>query len=427
MSTYAYTAFDSKGKLFRGNIEEKTWTRALRRVKEMGLFPASVKERPQRLLAEKLPFVRLRLKRAGAEQARLCGSRISEKVIAPFTRQLATLIEAGIPLLRGLRSIQEQEENSRLRALVGELGKDIEGGSTLSEALRRHPKVFSSLYVNMVVAGETAGLLENALTRLADFMERSQKVRSKIKASLVYPIAVVLVAVSVMAVITMFVIPRIKPIYEDFTGSRTLPAFTEFVLNMSGSIKNSSPYLALLVAALIVVYKIAQANPAGRALIDRLKLRLPVLGRIARKAAIARLSRTLGAMLQSGVPILQALNIARDTATNSVFAGAIEKTHQRVKDGDTLTAPLQASGVFPATVLSMIDVGEQSGALPDMLLKVADNYDEDVDRSIAAALSLLEPALIIFLAVMVGAIVIAVVLPIIGITLDPAPGEGASL
>jgi type IV pilus assembly protein PilC len=426
MSNYAYTAFDAKGKLFRGNIEEKTWTRALRRVKEMGLFPASVKERPHRPLAEKLTFVRPRSRRRRTEAVPRRGSRISEKLIVAFTRQLATLIEAGIPLLRGLRSIQQQEESNRLRVLVGELSKDIEGGSTLSEALRRHPKVFSSLYVNMVVAGETAGMLENALTRLAEFMERSQKVRAKIKASLIYPIAVVFVAVSVMAVITLFVIPRIKPIYADFTGSNRLPPFTEFVLNISDSIKHASPYVALLVAALIVVYKMAHANFAGRALIDRLKLRLPVVGRIARKAAIARLSRTLGAMLQSGVPVLQALNIARDTATNSVFAAAIEKTHQRVKDGDTLTAPLQASGVFPATVISMIDVGEQSGALPDMLLKVADNYDEDVDRSIGAALSLLEPALIIFLAVMVGAIVIAVILPIINIVPDGQPGDTSS-
>jgi type IV pilus assembly protein PilC len=425
MSTYAYTAFDSKGKLFRGNIEEKTWTRALRRVKEMGLFPASVKERPQRPFVEKLAFVRNhpRSRRTAAEPLRR--SRIPDKAIVVFTRQLATLIEAGIPLLRGLRSIQQQEENNRLRALVGELGKDIEGGSTLSEALRRHPKVFSNLYVNMVVAGETAGMLENALARLADFMERAEKVRAKVKAALVYPVAVVLVAISVMAVITMFVIPRIKPIYADFTGSNRLPAFTEFVLNISESIKNSSPYFALFVAALIVGYKVVRANPAGRALIDRFKLRLPVLGRIARKVAVARLTRTLGAMLQSGVPILQALNIVRDTATNSVFAGAIDKTHQRVKDGDGLTAPLQASGVFPATVISMVDVGEQSGALPDMLLKIADNYDEDVDRSIAAALSLLEPVLIVFLAVMVGAIVIAVILPIIGITPrgEGSPGE----
>jgi len=421
MSTYAYTAFDSKGKLFRGNIEEKTWTRALRRVKEMGLFPASVKERPRHPLAEKLSLVAIRPKGRRTERAPRGGSRVSEKVIAPFTRQLATLIEAGLPLLRGLRSIQQQEENTKLRALVDELGKDIEGGSTLSEALRHHPKVFSPLYVNMVVAGETSGMLENALTRLADFTERSQNVRARIKASLFYPVAVVLVAISVMAVITLFVIPRIKPIYADFTGTNRLPAFTEFVLNISESIKSNSLYVAVLLAALVAAYKIVNANAGGRALIDRMKLRLPVVGRIARKAAIARLTRTFGAMLQSGVPVLQALTITRDIATNSVFASAMEKTHQRVKDGDTLTAPLQASGVFPATVISMVDVGEQSGALPDMLLKVADNYDEDVDRSITAALSLLEPALIIFLAVMVGAIVIAVILPIIGIF----PGDGS--
>lgn len=423
MMTYAYTAFDAKGKLFRGNIEEKTWTQALRRVKEMGLFPASVKERPERALREKFKLVTSRSPARGrGERVPVGGASISEKVIAPFTRQLATLIEAGIPLVRGLRSIQQQEENPRLRALIGQLCKDVEGGSTFSEALRRHPKVFSPLYVNMVVAGETAGVLEDTLARLAEFMERSQKVRSKIKAALIYPSAVMFVAISVIGVITMWVIPRIKPVFADFTGNNALPAFTEFVLNISQVIKNNSPFIALVVAAIIAGYKMTKATHNGRVLIDRLKLRLPVIGRIARKAAIARLSRTLGTMLHSGVPVLQALTISRETASNSVFADAIQKTHNRVKDGDTLTAPMQNCGVFPATVISMIDVGEQSGALPDMLLKVADNYDEEVETSIAAAMSLLEPALIIFLAVIVGTIVVALILPILGVIDPPQPG-----
>jgi type IV pilus assembly protein PilC len=423
MSTFAYTAFDSKGKLFRGDIEEKSWTQALRRVKEMGMFPASVKERAQPLFRKKVKGQEARA-RGVAAKGPLFGGRISAATITAFTRQLATLIDAGIPLIRGLRSMQEQEENRRLRAIIGELIKGIEGGSTLSETLERQPKVFSRLYVKMIVAGETAGILEGALGRLADFMERAMKVRSRIKAALVYPTAVLFVAATIVVGLTTFVIPRFKAALADVTGHSQLPAFTEFVLNSSEYIKRHMVLFAGVIFAAVMAYKFINANAAGRVLIDRLKLKLPVVGRIIRKAAIAQLTRMLGTMLENGVPVLQALTIVRETTGNVVFAEALKQTHDRVKDGDTLTSPLQRSGVLPATVISMIDVGEQTGALPRMLLRVADNYDEEVDNSIAAALSLLEPALIIFLGVIVGSIVIALFMAVFGGGgFDPAGGS----
>ncbi len=423
MTIYAYTAFDSKGKLFRGSLQEKSWTQALRRVKEMGLFPTSVKEKPQRAAAEKVGPARDPARSHDqANRWPSFGGTVPTKVLTAFTRQMATLLEAGIPILRGLRCIEQQEENRALRVILGKVIGEIEGGSMFSEALARHPKVFNRLYINMIVAGETAGMLESTLARLANFMERSQKIRGKIVSSLFYPTAVMAVAIGILMILVVFVVPRFKEVFTELNAGKGLPPFTEFVLGSSQFIKSNLLYFLGSAAALIAVMRGLHSTKAGRGAFDRLKLKLPVLGRIARKAAIARFTRTLGTMLDNGVPMLQALTIARETASNTLIARAIQQTHDRVKDGDSLTTPLQGSGVFPAIVISMIDVGEQTGALPNMLLKVAETYDDDVDNAIASALSLLEPALIIFLAVIVGCIVIALFLPII--EWDPSPGSG---
>ncbi len=422
MTTFVYTAFDSKGKLFQGNVQEKSWTQALRRVKEMGLFPTCVKEKPQRAFRE-VVTLKLRRKRVAADRANTArDTKVPAKALVAFTRQLATLLEAGIPLVRALRSIQQQEENRNLQATVADLVLDIEGGATFSDALRKHPKMFNRLYLNLVIAGETAGMLESALARLADFLERSGRIRGRMRAALAYPILVVFFALGMLALLTLFVIPRFTAVFAELNGGKGLPAFTEFVIDCSTFAQKHWLLVLASGCAAAIGFKLTKATARGRAAFDRVKLRLPVIGRVARKAAIARLTRTLGTMLQNGVPLLQALTIARETANNVVLARAINQAHQRIEAGDTLTAPLQTCGLFPSTVISMIDVGEQSGALPDMLLKVADNYDEEVDNSVAAALSLLEPALIIFLAIIVGGVVIALFLPIIGF--DPNP-EGA--
>lgn len=426
MSTFVYTAFDAKGKLFRGQVKEKTWTQALRRVKEMGLFPTSVKEHERRSWRQRLEAVRPRarirpVKHAGAL---VTSGPVPPKVLTAFTRQIATLLEAGIPLLRALRSTREQEESRRLAGVMDQLVSDIEGGCSFSEALSRHPKVFSRIYITMVRAGEASGTLESGLARLAQFMERAARLRARVKSALIYPAAVIFVAVAIIVGLSVFVLPRFREVFRDMT-SGGLPAFTEYVLNSSQIFKDNLIYIAAVVVALVAAYKLIQAHARGRMAIDRLKLRLPVVGRINRKVAIARFARILGTLLQNGVPVLQALNIARATASNVVLAQAIQHTHDRVQDGDSLCAPLQSSGLFPSTVLSMIDVGEQSGALPHMLLKVADNYEDEVDNSIAAALSLLEPVLIIFLALIVGVVVIALFLPIKRIIEDgfgPGPG-----
>jgi type IV pilus assembly protein PilC len=414
MTTFLYTALDSKGKLFRGQVKEKSWTQALRRVKEMGLFPTSVKEHERRTWHQHLEAIRPPLRTRTVQHASgalIARGGVPPKVLTAFTRQLATLLEAGIPLLRALRSTREQEESRRMAGLLDRLVIDIEGGCSFSEALSRHPKVFSRIYLSMVRAGEASGTLETALARLAQFMERAARLRGKIKSALIYPCAVIFVAFAILTGLSIFVIPRFREVFADLSG-RGLPLFTEYVLNAAQIFKDNILYIGAFIVAYIATYKLTQMHAAGRLAIDRAKLKLPVIGRIARKVAIARFARILGTLLQNGVPVLQALNIARATATNVVLAQAIQHTHDRVQDGDTLCVPLKASGVFPSTVLSMIDVGEQSGALPQMLLKIADNYDEEVDNSVAAAMSLLEPVLIIFLALIVGAVVIALFLPI---------------
>lgn len=414
MSTFVYTAFDSKGKLFRGQVKEKSWTQALRRVKEMGLFPTCVKPHERRTWRQRLGAVRprARVRTVKAHPGRLIASgSVSTEALTAFTRQLATLLDAGIPLLRALRSTGEQEESRRLTRVVDQLIVDIEGGFSFSEALTRHPKVFSRIYITMIRAGEASGTLESTLARLAEFMERAARLRGKIKSALIYPIAVLFVAFAILTIMTIFVIPKFREVFRELSGAG-LPAFTEYVLNISGILKHNLVYIISVAAGLIAGYKLVQAHSRGHMMIDRIKLKLPVVGRIVRKAAIARFARTLGVLLQNGVPMLQSLSIVRDTASNMVLAQAIQNTHDLVQDGETLTAPLQGSRVFPSTVISMIDVGEQSGALPDMLLKIADNYEEEVDRSVAAALSLLEPMLIIFLAVIVGVVVVALFLPI---------------
>jgi len=422
MNTFTYTAFNSRGKLFRGSVQEKTWTQAIRRVKEMGLFPTSVKERPRRALAEKVkPAAKQASTAPRPGQAFWFIARIPLTLLTGFTRQMATLLEAGIPIVRALRSIEQQEENRSLRTILRQVIAEIEGGSTFSEALARHPRVFTRLYVNMIVAGETAGMLESTLARLADFMERSHKIHARIVSALFYPASVIAVAMGILMVLAVFVVPKFKEVFGDLTGGAPLPAFTESLLDSAQFMK--SHLLSLLggVAILVVAFKMIRATTAGRNGLDRLKLKLPIIGRIVRKAAIGRFARTLGTMLENGVPVLQALAIARETASNALFAQAIQQTHDRIKEGDTLVSPLQASGVFPATVISMIDAGEQTGAVPAMLLKVADGCDDDVDNNIASALSLLEPALIIFLAVIVGSIVIALFLPLVNFD----PGAGA--
>jgi type IV pilus assembly protein PilC len=344
--------------------------------------------------------------------------RVPSANLKVFTRQLATLIEAGMPLLRGLRTLYEQEENPTLKRVIGELAERIEGGGSLSEAMASHPKVFDRLYVNMTRAGEIGGALEVTLKRLAEFMEKAQRIKGKVKSAMFYPAAVSAVALGVLTLLLVYVIPKFQQVFEGLLNGAPMPAFTVFILSISEVVKSHFLATGAVLIGLAAGFLFGLRTQAGRAAFDGFKLRAPIVGQVFRKVAISRFARTLGTLLQNGVPILQALTIVRETVGNLAVAKVVSDIHDSVKEGETVTAPLKASRVFPAIVAGMVDVGEQTGALPDLLMKVADNYDEEVDNSVTAMTSLLEPIMILFLAIVVGSIVIAMFLPLIRIMED---------
>jgi type IV pilus assembly protein PilC len=421
MPRYSYVAMDSRGKEMKGTLEVANQNEAIGRIKEMGYFPTKVVEdKAKAQSADKKGAPAAKGKAAGKKGGMNfnikipgLGGKVKAKTLTVFTRQLATLVEAGLPLLRGLRVLERQEKQPTLKKIVGQLGLAIEGGSTFSEGLAQHPKVFNRLYVNMVKAGEMGGVLEVVLKRLSEFMEKAQKIKGKVVAAMFYPAAVITVAVVIMGILMVFVIPKFKDIFAGI--GVPLPGFTQFVLKCSEIVKDHFLVAFFGVVGFFIALKVAIATKLGRKLFDRFKLHMPVLGPVINKVAISRFTRTLGTLVSSGVPILQALTIVKETAGNVVVADAVQAVHESVKEGETITAPLEASRVFPPMVISMVDVGEQTGALPEMLMKIADNYDEEVDNAVAAMTSLLEPIMIVFLAVIVGSIVIALFMPLIAL------------
>jgi type IV pilus assembly protein PilC len=421
MPKFSYVAMDQKGKEQKGTLEVASQNEAIGRVKEMGLFPTKivevdkVKETPDK--KAKVAGKPAGKKKGGGININIkipgLGGGVKSKVLTTFTRQLATLVDAGLPLLRGLRVLEKQEKNATLKSIIAELALAIEGGSTFSEALAQHPKVFNRLFINMVKAGELGGVLEVVLNRLAEFMEKAQKIKGKVIAAMFYPVAVLVVATAILLILMVKVVPSFKQVFEGMLEGSQLPAFTRLVLGISEAIKDHIVVSSGIVAAFVVVFLLFIRTKFGRHVWDKFKLKMPVLGPVVSKVAISRFTRTLGTLVSSGVPILQALTIVKETAGNVIVSNAVSQVHESVKEGETITAPLEASGVFPPMVISMVDVGEQTGALPEMLLKIADNYDEEVDNAVAAMTSLLEPIMIVFLAVVVGSIVIAMFMPLI--------------
>jgi len=426
MPKYNYVALDARGNETKGSLEVATQNEAIGRVKEMGLFPTKIAEaeKVQEKQAAKKAKAGGRKRSALDIQIKIPGlsGRVKLKVLTAFTRQLATLVDAGLPLLRGLRVLEKQERNAALKSIIGELALAIEGGSTFSEALAQHPKTFNRLYVNMVKAGELGGVLEVVLKRLAEFSEKAQKIKGKIKSALFYPIAVLIVASGILILLMTFVVPRFK---EVFAGMNvTMPRFTLIVLAISDAIRHHILPVMGGVAVVWVLFLLFLKTKVGRLIWDKFKLKMPAIGPVISKIAISRFTRTLGTLVSSGVPILQALTIVKETAGNVIISNAVAKVHESVKEGETITAPLESSAVFPPMVVSMVDVGEQTGALPEMLLRIADNYEEEVDNSVAAMTSLLEPIMIVALAGIVGSIVIAMFLPLIAMITQMSGGGG---
>ena len=423
MPKFNYVAMDSRGKETKGTLEVANQNEAISRLKEMGYFPTKVieaeksKEKPDKKTKGATADGKGKKKGGFNINIRIpgLGGKVKPKVLTTFTRQLATLVDAGLPLLRGLRVLERQEKNPNLKKIIDDLSLAIEGGSTFSEGLAQHPKVFNRLYVNMVKAGELGGVLEVVLNRLSEFMEKAQKIRGKVKAAMFYPCAVMFVAVTILTILMVFVIPKFELVFKDMLEGQSLPAFTDFVLSVSRAIAGHFVVALISIVSFFIALKLFTRTRFGRRLFDRLKLNFPILGPVISKVAISRFTRTLGTLVSSGVPILQALTIVKETSGNVIVADAVSSVHESVKEGETITAPLEASNVFPPMVISMVDVGEQTGALPEMLMKIADTYDDEVDNAVSAMTSLLEPIMIVILAVIVGSIVIALFLPLISL------------
>ncbi|MFQ3168853.1 MAG: type IV pilus assembly protein PilC [Limisphaerales bacterium] len=418
MATFQYEAVNTKsGKTEKGELPAASQAEALARLQEMGLAPTKVEKAKINPKKAKRGKGKKKGKKKGFGQMELSipgmGGRVKEKILTIFTRQLAQLTSAGLPLLTGLKVLEKQEKDVTLRRVLGELSEVIEGGGTFSEGLAQHPKVFNKLFVSMVKAGELGGVLEVVLDRLAMFMEKAMKIKGKVKAAMFYPIAVLVVAVVIMGILLVFVIPKFKDVFADMLGKDGLPDFTEFVLAISDTVRLNAMGTMCGAFACFFTFSMIGRTDFGRYILDKMSLLFPVIGPVVERVAIARFARTLGTLINSGVPILQALNIVKDTSGNVVVARAVQAVHDSVREGETIVAPLDASRVFPPMVISMVDVGEKTGDMPQMLEKIADTYDEEVDRAVESLTSLIEPIMIVFLAVIVGGIVIAMFLPLI--------------
>jgi len=420
MPKYSYVALDARGAETKGEIDADNQNAALSKIREKGLFPTSVNEASASTRPGKTGKTS-RGKSSGGSGLKkeiklpVFFSKVKTKELMVFTRQLATLVDAGLPLVRSMQVLEKQEKNPGLKKALGEMADSIQSGSTFAEALAQHPKIYNKLYVNMAKAGEVGGVLDTVLIRLAEFMEKAQKIKNKVVSAMVYPMVVMCMALGILTFLMIVIIPKFKEIFSELLSGQALPGLTQFVMNASELMTTKLPYLIVGIVAIVFLFKFAAKTKTGSLLVDRMKLNMPIFGNLIRKTVVGRFTRTLGTLMASGVPVLQALNIVRDTAGNEVVAKAVNQIHDAVKEGENMAPPIEASGVFPPMVVSMVQVGEETGELPEMLMKIADSYDDEVDNAVAGLTSIIEPLLIVFLAVVVGTIVIALFLPLISI------------
>jgi type IV pilus assembly protein PilC len=394
MPVFIWVAQSKKGRKLKGEIDAATEAIALSQLKKRNFTVKKLKPKPKDIFAN-ISFLK---------------PKVTKKDLMVFTRQFSTMIDAGLPLVQGLTILGEQSENPTFKAVLKEITKDVEGGSTLAEAMKKHSKIFDALFVNLVAAGEMGGMLDTILRRLAQFIEKAEKLKSQIKGAMTYPIVVVAIAIIVIAVILVFVIPVFEDMFKSFGSA--LPTPTQIVVNMSRFLKSNIHWVIIALIALIYGFKRYRDTAAGKKMTDSLFLKLPVFGNLLKKTAVARFTRTLGTMISSGVPILDALEIVAKTAGNVVIEEIIYEVRGSIAEGQTIAEPLSENDIFPGMVIQMIAVGEATGALDSMLEKIADFYDEEVDAAVAALTSMLEPLLMLFLGGSIGGLVIAMYLPI---------------
>lgn len=418
MPSFAYEAMNASGKTQKGTIDAATSDDAIRKLREEGLYPTAVREQRGGSAGGKPvaapPTAR---KRRGST---IAFGGLGLKRITLITRQLSTLQDAGLPLLRSLQILEQQQKPGRLKNILYDVCDDVESGNSLSDSFAKHPKAFDRLYVKMVKAGEIGGVLDVILQRLADFMEKGQRLRRRIKGAMIYPTVVICIAVAIVTGIMYFVIPKFQEIFNDFNVK--LPDLTLFLIAASKWIAGTSradqsvPGAVWVIASPFIIFfffKILRKTGFGRAATDWLILRIPVIGGLVQKTTVARFTRTLGTLVAAGVPILEAITITKETSGNWVFEKALGQVHDSIREGETFAAPLRKSKVCDSIVVNMIDVGEETGDLDVMLMKIADNYDEEVDVAVASLLSLLEPFMVVILGTIVGGIVLALFLPLV--------------
>ncbi len=405
MPKYAYKALDKEGKQSFGVLDADNQALAITDIRSLGLFPTQV--RPATKADEKR--ARKKGRPGGISEFYIGG--VSTKMMVVFTRQLATLIDAGLSLLRSINVLIAQQKPSKLKDILREIRDDIQSGATFAEALAKHPRQFDRLYVNMVRAGEAGGMLEVVLNRLATYMEKRQALKRRVRSAMIYPIFVILVAVAIVGFLLTYIVPQFAEIMLDFGAE--LPAMTVILIDVADFVRFEWWKLSLWFNGIIIGLKLIGKIPYTKIAFDHVILRVPLIGDLVTKVAVARFSRTLGTLISSGVPILSSLKITKEVIGNQVYETAVQKVHDSIKEGDTIAAPLDESKVFPPMVVNMIDVGEETGSLDAMLVKVADIYDDEVETAVDGMLRLLEPALIIVLGGIVAFIVIALYLPIL--------------
>ncbi len=431
MPSFQYEALDEAGKPQKGTISATTSDEAIARIRSQGYFPTSVREQKARNKQKGGGGSSASTKRASSAKKKnwtelsINIGGVGNKQLTTFTRQLSVLQDAGLPILRSLSILEQQQKPGLLKDILGEVHEDVSSGSSLSDAMGKHPKAFNRLYVKMIAAGEVGGVLDLILQRLADFMEKAAKLKRRIIGAMIYPAVVILVAFVIVMGIMILIVPKFIDIFEDFDTE--LPGLTVFLIWfakwLAGPLigKNGNPgqmipglvWVCLSPFFIYFALKLIRKSNGGKAATDWIMLRLPVAGNLVRKATIAKFTRTLGTLVNAGVPILDAITITSETTGNYIFAKALMGVHDSVRQGESFAEPLRQAKVCDPIVVNMIDVGEETGDLDKMLSKIADNYDEEVDVAVASLVSLLEPIMVVLLGGIVGFIVIALFLPLI--------------
>ena len=422
MPTFVYEALNAAGKTEKGRIEADTSEEAMAAIRKNGFFPTTVREDKLKEGSGKKTDKKEKKKKSKKKRSfNISIGGVKTKILTQFTRQLSTLQDAGLPLLRSLVILEQQQKPGKLKTILLDVVEDVESGTSLSDAMSKHPKAFDRLYTKMVAAGEIGGVLDLILQRLANFMEKSERLKARIKGAMIYPICVIVVAVAIVTGIMYFVIPKFKDIFNDFDV--TLPGLTLWLIDASlwvagtpESGQQAIPGYVWIIASPFLIYfffALIRKTKPGRAAFDIVLMKIPVIGTLVEKTSVARFTRTLGTLIAAGVPILEAVLITRDTSGNHVYEKALNEVHDSIREGESVAAPLREAKVCDSIVVNMIEVGEETGDLDIMLVKVADNYDEEVDVAVSALLSLLEPLLVVVLGGIVGTIVLALFLPLV--------------